>query len=126
MDLSNIDLGKINDILGSLSQEEIDNLSAAAQQMFSGAAPFSQDIPQKDENVSGSPCQEGFSMPDIDPAMLMKAMTILRKLQNSAPDPRCNLIYALKPLLSPERRKKADMAAEFLRLLSLKDIFTEL
>ena len=71
-----------------------------------------------DGNVFG-----GFN---IDPDMLFRLMNIMQKLQSRNNDPRCNLIQALKPLLSPERRRKADTAIEILRLMSifsLKDLF---
>lgn len=58
----------------------------------------------------------GFS---IDPEMIFKLMSLFEKLQSSRNDPRCNLIRALKPLLSPSRQKKAETAIELLKIFSL-------
>ena len=102
----------IGEILGSLSPEDFEKLSSLASQ-FTGA-----------EKAQEEPCREetgsGFN---IDPDMLFKIMNIMQKLNSRQNDPRCNLITALKPLLSPEKRHKADMAIDLLRLMSLKDIF---
>ncbi len=111
MDPPEFDFENLGDILGSLSQEDIDRLSSLAGQ-FMGT--------EKAEE----PCREetggGFN---LDPDMIFRLMNIMQKLNSRQNDPRCNLIVALKPLLSPERRQKADIAIELLRLMSLKDIF---
>ncbi len=111
MDPPDFSFDNLGEIIGSLSQEDIDRLSALAGQ-FMGA-----DAPSQEE-----PCQNEEGGFGIDPDMLFKIMSIMQKLQSRQNDPRCNLINALKPLLSPERRQKADMAIELLRLMSLKDI----
>ena len=114
MDPPDFSLDNLGDIIGSLSQEDIDRLSALAGQ-FTGAGA---DTPSQEES-----CQNEAGGFGIDPDMLFKIMGIMQKLQGRQNDPRCNLIAALKPLLSPERRQKADMAIDLLRLMSLKDIF---
>ena len=111
MDPPDFNLDNLGEILGSLSQEDIDRLSALAGQ-FMGETPTQEE-----------PCQNETGGFGIDPDMIFKIMNIIKKLQSRQNDPRCNLIAALKPLLSPERRQKADMAIELLRLISLKDIF---
>ena len=114
MDPPDFSLDNLGEILGNLSQEDIDRLSALAGQFMGGGA----ETPPQEE-----PCQNETGGFGIDPDMLFKIMSIMQKLQSRQNDPRCNLIIALKPLLSPERRQKADMAIELLRLMSLKDIF---
>ena len=114
MDPPEFDFGSLGDILGSLSQEDIDRLAGLAGQFMGGE---SSEAPPHNETGTG------FS---IDPDMIFRLMNIMQKLQSPQNDPRCNLIAALKPLLSPERRHKADKAIELLRLMSifsLKDIF---
>lgn len=68
---------------------------------------------QQSEETSG---ESGFS---FDPEMLFKLMSLFEKLQKGQNDPRCNLIKALKPLLSPQRQQKADAAIELLKIFSL-------
>ena len=114
MDPPEFDFENLGDILGSLSQEDIDRLSSLAGQ-FMGT--------EKAEETCREEPVGGF---DINPDMLFRLMNIMQKLQSRQNDPRCNLIASLKPLLSPERRQKADKAIELLRLMnvfSLKDIF---
>ncbi len=94
----------IGSILSSLSDEDMSNLSNAAQQLFgeqqkSGPAP----------GISGG----------IDPQMLTKIMQIMPLLQNGGDNERTRLICALKPLLSPQRRRKADEALQIMRVLDM-------
>ena len=114
MDPPDFSFDNLGEILGSLSQEDIDRLSALAGQLMGTGA---------EEQTQQEPCRNETSGFGIDPDMLFKIMSIMQKLQSRQNDPRCNLITALKPLLSPERQQKADMAIELLRLMSLKDIF---
>lgn len=114
MDPPDFNFENLGDILGNLSQEDIDRLSSFAGQFMGG-------------EKAQEPCREetggGFN---LDPDMIFRLMNIINKLQSRQNDPRCNLIVALKPLLSPERRQKADTAIELLRLMSifsLKDLF---
>lgn len=100
----------IGEILGSLSPEDFEKLGNLAGQ-FMGKED-SQDNCENEGN--------GFN---IDPDMLFKIMNIISKLNSRQNDPRCNLIAALRPLLSPQRRRKADAAIELLRLMSIFSLF---
>lgn len=121
MDPPDFNFDSLGDILGSLSQDDIEKLSGLAGQ-FMGA----QTADNKAEDCDCGNEGGGFGGFNIDPDMLFRIMNIMQKLQSRQNDPRCNLIQALKPLLSPQRRQKADTAIEMLRLMSifsLKDIF---
>ncbi len=114
MDPPELDFENLGDIIGSLSQEDIDRLAGLAGQFMGG---------EKAEEPR--PNETGGSF-NLDPDMIFRLMNIMQKLQSRQNDPRCNLIASLKPLLSPERRQKADKAIELLRLMSifsLGDIF---
>ena len=119
MDPPDFNFDSIGDILGSLSQEDIEKLSGLAGQfMGEEKAGNTQEDCDRVGNVFGGFC--------LDPDMLFRLMNIMQRLNSRRNDPRCNLIQALKPLLSPGRRKKADTAIEILRVMdifSLKDIF---
>lgn len=108
MDPPDFDADIIGDILKNLSPEDMENLTAAAQNIMGNGDGCS------DENQSGSSGDFPF-----DPDMLFRIAGIFEKLNSSKNDPRCNLISALKPLLSPARREKADRAIELLRLMSI-------
>ena len=114
MDPPEFNFENLGDILSSLSPDDIDRLGSLASQ-FMGSE-------QNEE-----PCKnESAGCFTIDPDMIFRLMNIMQKLNSQHNDLRCNLIVALKPLLSPERRHKADQAIELLRIMSifsLKDIF---
>ena len=107
MDPPDFNLDSIGDILGSLTDEDIERLSSLAGQ-FMGA--------EKNEENCRNETGGGFS---LDPDMLIRLMNIMQRLGNMQNDARCNLISALKPLLSPEKRHRADKAIELLRLMSI-------
>lgn len=99
----------IGSILSSLSDEDMANLSNAAQQLLGGENGGEKEQPQ---DFSGG----------IDPAMIAKLMQLMPLLQSGGDNERTRLICALKPLLSPHRRKKADEAMQIMRLLDLLPI----
>ena len=107
MDPPEFNFDNIGDILGSLSQEDIEKISSIAEQ-FMGESKAEQPVTEQSTG--------GFN---IDPDMLFKIMNIMQKLNSRQNDPRCNLIAALKPLLSPQKRPKADAAIEMLRLMNI-------
>lgn len=94
----------IVDILSGLNDEDFASLNAMAEQFIG-----------KDESSS----QAHDIMGGIDPQTVMKLLELLPLLQNSGDDDRTRLICALKPLLSPQRRKKADEAMQILRLTDI-------
>lgn len=55
-------------------------------------------------------------LPDIDPMMIMKIMSLLNNSEN---DNRANLLLALKPHLSEHRQERVDSAVKLLKLIPL-------
>lgn len=100
----------IGSILSSLSDEDMANLSSAAQQLFGN------------ENTGNKKEETSDFFSGIDPQMLAKIMQIMPLLQSGGDNERTQLICALKPLLSPQRRKKADEAIQLMRLLDVLPI----
>lgn len=110
----------INSILNSLSQEDIENIKKTAEGIFGGAAE-----PQKVESNAQNQNSDqgeniltglsGLGMPDLSQ---LSALAPILQAFNSH-DERLDFINALKPLLSQERRKKADEAMKMVRLLSV-------
>lgn len=109
-------MDNINDILSALTDEDIENLRAAADSLFSDS---------KEEA-----CDSGFGgMPDFssilgNAQMLSKLGTIMSAMNKT--DSRTKLIEALKPLLSEKRRKKADEAMQMMKLFDLLPMITNL
>ena len=99
----------IGSILSSLSEEEMGNLSDIAQQ-FMGS----------DGNSNAETAADPFG--GIDPQMIAKLIELMPLLQSKGDDERTRLIAALKPLLSPQRRRKADEAIQLMRLMDMLPI----
>lgn len=126
----------INDILSSLSNEDIEMLkgvagsilnqsdtqSSAQQQKPPQSAP--QSAPQ--ERQSLPPQLNGLNFNSDDFAMIMKAKSIFDRM-NKTSSKNTDLINALKPHLSEQSRQKADQAIRILKLFDmlpyLKDLF---
>lgn len=106
-------MDSINDIISSLSPQDIENLKAAAENIFGNA-----DNKEKNNNN----CENQGGMPDLsailgDARMMAKISSIMGMMNKR--DSRAELIVALKPLLSEKRRKRADDAMQMLRLFEI-------
>ncbi len=106
----------INDILSSLSDEDIENLKNAAAELF-GSQPQESEAPPP----SGAPDISKL----LDNAQMMAKLTSIMGAMNR-PDSRTRLIEALKPLLSEKRRRRADEAMQIIKLLDILPTLTQL
>ena len=87
-------MDSLENLLGSLSESDMENIKAMAKDLFAGG-----------ENASDL-AGEGLNL------------AALGSLLSSSEDDRSRLIKALKPMLSAERQKRANNALRFLRLAS--------
>ena len=113
-----MNLDNINEILSSLTDEDMENLRAAAENLFS-----SEEKSERKETF-------GFGgMPDLSGilgnARLMSGISSLMGAMNKT-DSRTRLIEALKPLLSENRRRKADEAMQMMKLFEVLPMITNL
>lgn len=118
MNLDSIDPNSINEILSSLSDEDIEGLKNMAQSIFSQ----NEGGEQNNQNFSQSPPQAGgFSsgIPNFDFASMAKLASFMNLISNKQKDPRCDLLYALRPLLTDEKKPKVDQAVRMLELMSI-------
>lgn len=106
----------INDILSSLSDEDIENLKSAAAELFGSQSQESEAPPP-----SGAPDISKL----LDNAQMMAKLTSIMGAMNR-PDSRTRLIEALKPLLSEKRRRRADEAMQIIKLLDILPTLTQL
>jgi hypothetical protein len=143
----------INSILSSLSQEDIENLKKTAADIMGGMsnnnvsgnasnngygngrnngnnqAQFTEKTNSENNNISienilSSFSQSGgnsFGFPDMN--MLSSLAPVLQAVNSK--DDRVEFINALRPLLSNDRRKKADEAVKIVRLLSVLPLLKE-
>ncbi len=126
----------INDILSSLSNEDIEMLKGVAGSILNQSdakSPAQQQQPPQSTTQSAPHAQQslppqlnGLNFNSDDFAMIMKAKSIFDRM-NKTSSKNADLINALKPHLSEQSRKKADQAIHILKLFDmlpyLKDLF---
>ena len=126
----------INDILSSLSNEDIEMLKGVAGSILNQSDTQSsaqqqkppQSTPQSapQDRQSLPPQINGLNFNSDDFAMIMKAKSIFDR-KNKTSSKNADLINALKPHLSEQSRQKADQAIRILKLFDmlpyLKDLF---
>lgn len=97
----------ITELLDSLTDEDMEKLKATAQQFMGGV-------------VQPTSEKQGSVFNGISPDMLSAVAKITGEMNKS--DPRCDFLASLKPLLSPERGKKADDAVMMLKFIRILDV----
>ena len=112
MDLGSLNLEGIENIINSMSQSDIEELSSLAGEFFSGRT---KDTKSQEDSSQG-----------IDFETITKIASLMSKLSSMPKDPACGLLTALKPMLSPERRHKADEAIKMLEILSFLPLLNDL
>lgn len=126
----------INDILSSLSNDDIEMLKGVAGSILNQSDTQSsaqqqkppQSTPQSapQDRQSLPPQINGLNFNSDDFAMIMKAKSIFDRM-NKTSSKNADLIKALKPHLSEQSRQKADQAIRILKLFDmlpyLKDLF---
>lgn len=115
----------INAILNSLSPDDIENIKQAASGFFGGQMNTERpnDKP-KEKTENKAPFADGLSglgMPDL--SQLSQLAPVLQAFNSQ--DERVEFINALKPLLSQERRSKADEAMKLVKLMSVLPLLRE-
>lgn len=111
-------MDNINDILSSLTDDDIENLKAAAASLFS-----SEEKTEKEES-GGFGGMPDFSQIMGNAQMMAKLSSIMGAMNKT--DSRTRLIEALKPLLSEKRRRKADEAMQLMKLMELMPMLTQI
>lgn len=94
-------MADLSELLSSISDEDMAKIQSVAQSLMNN-------------NQKPEPPKSAGSFDDGTISRLMSVMG-----QMNREDDRTRLINDLKPLLSEERRKKADDAVKFLRLMEL-------
>lgn len=134
-----MDMSGINDIIASLSSDDIQKLQSVANSILgnngNNAAPpaekkSAQEQPDFDigKLLSGLGGFNGGNTPpppsadsqfSLNPEMLGKISMIMQRLNSVSNDKRYVFLTSLKPMLSAERQKRADDAIRMLRLFEL-------
>lgn len=119
-------MDNINDIISSLSSEDIDMLKGVASSILGEAAADNVPNPKPAETKEQNALMPGgIGFDNIDFDMIMKAKTIFEKM-NSVQSKNADLILALKPHLNAETQNKADQALRILKLFEVLPLLREL
>ena len=112
----------INDIISSLSDDDIEMLKGVASSILGdGNAPEKKPSAEKNNSV----LPNGLNLSQSDFNMMLKAKTIIDKMNNTSSKD-ADLILALKPHLSEESKAKADKAIRILKLFDILPYIKEL
>ncbi len=122
MDLGSLNMENIENILSSMSDEDMEMLTGMAQNLFSSMGKKE----EKEEKPPPVQSTNPFSSFNLDMETIGKIMTVMQKLQNRPADPRCNLLLSLKPMLNEQKQEKIDEAVKIMSLLSFIPLLDEL
>jgi len=120
------DFGQVSELLGSMSEEELNNLQEAAQSLFSqlgaegdGGQESGKPPPGGADASGGADAFGGFggAAGMFTPELLAKLTQIMGRMHTH--DPRTDLILALRPHLSRRRQKRAEQAVQMMKMLDL-------
>lgn len=120
-------MDNLNDIIASLSSDDINMLKGVASSILGEEASDSgnsNNLPVAENTSQNALSSLGFNGDDF--GMIMKAKSMFDRM-NKTSNKNTDLIMALKPHLSPENRNKADTAIRILKMFEilplLKDLF---
>lgn len=100
-------MADLQELLSSISDEDMAKIKSVADSIMNNNQK-SETSPKNSSQLSSLP---------IDDGIMQKLVSVMGQLNKE--DSRTRLITDLKPLLSEERRKKADEAIKFLQLMDL-------
>lgn len=106
-------MADLQEILSSISDEDMAKIKSVAESIMNGNGKTEENT---QNNLNGNSSQSGFSLP-FDMGTMSKIMSIMGQMNKE--DHRTRLINDLKPLLSEDRRQKADEAIKFLQLMEM-------
>ena len=101
----------LNDLLSSLSDEDMQQLQQTASQLLGN---MSQPAESSSASAQDGLLQDAFA---LDPKMLGGLAKYFGKMNEK--DAKSDFLYALKPLLHPERRTRVDEAVNILRVMKV-------
>jgi len=117
------DFNQIGEMLGGMSEEELQNLQDAAASLFSsfgeGQPSDGHDGrsgPEPQGQASGGGFDGGFGSM-FTPELLARLSQMMQRMNGR--DPRTDLILALKPHLSQRRQHRAEQAVQMMKMLEL-------
>lgn len=122
-------MDNINDIISSLSDDDIQMLKGVASSILGDSKQNSssdKQIQPKTNSLNNSAnLLSGFNLSQSELNMMLKAKSIIDKMNNTSSKNE-DLIIALKPHLSEQSQEKADKALRVLKLFEILPYLKEL
>ena len=109
------DFDQISDMLGSMSEDELQNLQDAAQSLFSSFGAGEEAGGSQAAGFGGQSAGDAGGM--FTPELLAKLSRMMSRMNGR--DHRTDLILALKPHLSRRRQQRADQAIQMVKMITL-------
>jgi len=100
----------IEELLSSISDEDMAKIKNVADSIMNNNEK------SQSKNINSNSSSNGFSLP-FDAGTMGKLVSLMGQMNKE--DNRTRLINDLKPLLSEDRRQKADEAIKFLQLMEM-------
>lgn len=119
-----MDAGNLNEILSSLTNEDIASLQTMAASIFGqkdkdGGGEQSGNQNRREEHRQSQPQENILNSMDMDPKTMAAIASVMGKLSQSRDDEKTRFIAALRPLLSEKRRQRADQAIKIMQLFEI-------
>ena len=102
----------LSDLLSSLSDEDMKQLQETASQLLGNMSQQQAEAPAG--NTSAGGFADAFA---LDPKLIGGLSKYFGKMNEK--DAKCDFLYALKPLLQPDRRSRVDEAVNILRVMKI-------
>ena len=122
-------MDNINDIISSLSDDDIQMLKGVASSILGDSnqnSSIDKQIQPKTNSLNNSAnLLSGFNLSQSELNMMLKAKSIIDKMNNTSSKNE-DLIIALKPHLSEQSQEKADKALRVLKLFEILPYLKEL
>lgn len=115
-------MDNINDIIASLSPEDIQALKDTAASIFSSDNKSD----EKKHNCQSEASASNFDFSSLFGSDMFSKIPAIMSVLNSDTGKRCRLIEALKPNLSISRQKKADEAMQIIKIMELLPLIANL
>ena len=121
------DFDQIGQMLGSMSEEDLQNLQEAAQSLFGAFGGGPEEPPGEPAGApqATAPPQAGFGdmFSMFTPELLAQLSRLMGQMNRR--DPRSDLILALKPHLSNRRQHRAEQAVQMMKMMDMLPMLRE-
>lgn len=115
--------GNLSEAMSQISPEMIQNFS----KMLSNQENNQNQEPNNNNNNNNnsSNSNDAFDFSNIDMNTIMKMSSVMGKMNNSANDPRANLLNSLKPYLRDSKKGKLDNYMNLLNVAKIAEIMKD-